>query len=263
MTGKKQAEITGVVSPKGGVGKSTAALTIASICAGLLNKKTLLIDSDGQCTATKRLRDELTPDRENTLYGVITGESKTSAVIQKSKFENLFLLPSHPKLLKLTSVDYPPGLIPQMMLRTVIDPIAAHFDHIIVDSPGFFGDILSATICSAHHLLVPIGLEDDNLGGLDTIKSLVLTLSENNLTRLSSPIRAFFYNMPPPSDLTKIQQETIEKIRFDYKNEYTGIAIPRSDGRIVASNNTKTTLYYAFPKSSVTKKYIELTNQIT
>lgn len=254
------ATITGVVSPKGGVGKTTASLTIASICAGLLDQKTLLIDSDGQNDSTRRLRHN--DKYESTLYDIIVKGLQPGKVVQKSKYKNLFLLPSDPRLLKLSAKDYPDDLIPQFMLRSVVDPLVKFFDQIIIDSPGYFGDLLKATVCAAHHVLVPISLEDDCVNAFETTRNLIESLTKGKLTRLKGPVRTFFFNMPAPSDLTKTQKLRIDELKEEYTDNFIDIAVPAASTKVLSSNNQNTTLFYGFPNSSVSKKYVELTSHL-
>ena len=254
-------EIYGVVSPKGGVGKTTASLCIASVCAGLLQKKTLLVDADGQNDCTRRIRNKT--DYDLTIFDLIVRQAEPQDVLQKSKFENLYLIPSDPKLHKLSAKDYPDDLVPQYLIREVVDPIASYFDYIIIDSPGFYGDLLRATICAANYLLVPISLENDCVNAFDTTKMLADALEKNGLTRLKSPVKTFFYKMPPKSELTKTQASRVRELKSSYKDNYLGIDIPSSRTKVLTSNNANSTLFYSFPKSNVSKKYIKLTQELT
>ena len=91
-------KIIAISNQKGGVGKTTTSVNLASSLAAL-EKKVLLIDFDPQANATTGLGLSNTENSELTIYSVLNGNKKITEVIQKTKFENLKLVTS--KLMKM------------------------------------------------------------------------------------------------------------------------------------------------------------------
>ena len=83
-------KIISIINQKGGVGKTTTVINLASALSQQ-GKKILVIDLDPQGNATTGLGLSNTENSELTIYSVLNGNKKISEVIQSTKFENLNL----------------------------------------------------------------------------------------------------------------------------------------------------------------------------
>ena len=82
----------GICNQKGGTGKTTTAINLASYLA-LANRKTLLIDMDPQGNATSGTG--VNRENKSSIYEVIMGDAKIEESIYPTEWPNLFLIPSH------------------------------------------------------------------------------------------------------------------------------------------------------------------------
>ena len=87
-------KIISIINQKGGVGKTTTVINLASALSQQ-GKRILVIDLDPQGNATTGLGLSNTEQSDQTIYGILNGTMAISDVIKKTKFENLDLISSN------------------------------------------------------------------------------------------------------------------------------------------------------------------------
>ena len=85
-------KIIAVTNQKGGVGKTTTAVNLAS-ALGALNKKVLLVDIDPQGNATSGLGVNK-QEQNGSSYEIMLGRADAEKTVMKTEFKNLSLVPS-------------------------------------------------------------------------------------------------------------------------------------------------------------------------
>lgn len=141
-----------IANPKGGVGKTTSAV---SICAGAtrLGLRGLIVDLDAQANATRWLMNGEWGPPGRTVSEVLRGEITCSSALVETA--NGWLLPSR---LQLSSLDY--SLFgqanPDGRLRQALDPISDRFDLVLVDCPPWLGNLTLNAFVAADIVLIPI-----------------------------------------------------------------------------------------------------------
>src|SRR2546426_3062427 len=89
--------VIAVANQKGGVGKTTTAINLASSFAAC-EVNTLLVDCDPQSNATSGLGLVKDPERLNT-YHLLVGATSAEEAVQATALEQLWLIPAHKKLI--------------------------------------------------------------------------------------------------------------------------------------------------------------------
>lgn len=169
------AKILTVVIRKGGSGKTTTAINLASGLAKQ-GKRVLLVDLDSQANASEALRIS---DSERNIASVLSGRLTISDAIQPVK--DFYLLASTAEL-----ADYEPSLTAHFNLHAVkslLDQVRQDFDYIVIDTPpsdgiltrnGLVASDLAIIPTQAHYLAVK-GLHKA-LELLDDVKQVNPTL---------------------------------------------------------------------------------------
>lgn len=164
-----------IANQKGGVGKTTLAINLASALA-ILDKKVLLIDADPQANATTGL-GQRTENLEFSIYDCIVGSINLEDIIIETSTPNLSLIPSSIDLvgaeIELVSMEDR-----EYVLKTCIDSIKDKFDYIFIDCLPSLGLITINSLTAADSVLIPIQCEIFSLEGLGKLKNTIQLVTE-------------------------------------------------------------------------------------
>ena len=145
-------KIIAITNQKGGVGKTTTSVNLSS-CLAYENKKTLLIDCDPQGNSTSGLGIEK-DDYELSIYDCFVDSSKTKDAVIKTKYNNLYVIPSSSDL-SAAEIELAYEDKREFFLKNAIDMIKENFDYIIIDSPPALGMFTINIMTASDSVLIP------------------------------------------------------------------------------------------------------------
>ncbi len=162
-------KIIAIANQKGGVGKTTTAINLGG-CFGVLEYKTLVVDSDPQANATSGLG--LDPGVTGNIYDCIINDVHPNEFIQKTDNPNLYILPSHIDLVgsELELINLPNR---EYKLKQALDKIKDDYDFIIIDCSPSLGLITVNSLVAADSVMIPVQCEYFALEGLGKLLNTI------------------------------------------------------------------------------------------
>ena len=163
-------KVISISNQKGGVGKTTTAVNLATALAAV-NKKVLVLDLDPQGNATVSFGVERKNVPKN-MYRVLMGEEMLSSAIVWTKIPNLSVVASSRDL---AGVDYDLSnrASPQFFLKKAIEQNQLSYDYVFIDCPPAVGMLTVNALVASNSVIVPVQCEYLALEGLaDLLKTI-------------------------------------------------------------------------------------------
>ena len=180
-TGTRRAKVIAVTSLKGGVGKTTTSVNLASALARYHDQRVLLVDLDPQGHVGTSLRTQL-DEGGGRLAEVLTAEQPGHVmdVATYTKVPGLSVTPSDPSLAEAESL-LAAKIGKELILRDALQVTRTYYDVIVIDCPPNLGNLTVNALVASDLLLVPCDLSPLALKGVEGL----LTQSQQIAARLN------------------------------------------------------------------------------
>ncbi len=169
-------KIIAVTNQKGGVGKTTTSINLAS-CLAVAERSVLLIDIDPQANATSGVGVNPEDNEVSSYEIVLNGIAALKAII-KTDVPNLDLIPSHIRLVG-AEVELVSTANRETKLKKALQEIKDKYDFIIIDCPPSLGLLTLNAMTAADSVLIPIQCEYYALEGLSQLLNTVHLVQKN------------------------------------------------------------------------------------
>ena len=150
------AKIIAFANQKGGVGKTTTCVNLATYLAAY-GKKVLLVDLDPQGNATTGVGVEKTKDMK-TFFDIVAGEATITDIIQATNIRNLSIVASNVDLagaeVALVQIENR-----EKVLANQLGTIRNNYDYILMDCPPSLGLITVNALTATDSVIIPIQCE--------------------------------------------------------------------------------------------------------
>lgn len=246
-------KIFSVSNQKGGVGKTTTTVNLATALAAL-RKKVLIIDLDPQGNATVSLGVQRRQGGANS-YTVLTGRYAGSASVVQTAIPYLYMLPASQELLgvdmELADVDRP-----QFFLKKAVADLS-DFDYIFVDCPPAVGLLTMNALVASDSVIIPVQCEYLALEGVaDLMKTIDKVKKNFNPTLKIDGIVMTMYD-----GRSRLSRSVVNDVRSFFGDLVYETVIPRNVRIPEAPSHGKPVMLYDF-KSVGAQSYIHLAGEV-
>ena len=253
-------KVISIVNQKGGVGKTTTSINLSASLA-VLGKKVLLIDLDPQGNTTTGVGINK-GDINKSIYEVLIGECKITEAILKTKFGELYVIPS---IIQLAGLEY--ELLDKSredtsfkkveQLKNSLMDVKDSFDYIILDCPPSLSLITTNALAASNSVIIPVQCEYFALEGItQLLKTIMIQQKTLNPTL---DIEGVLLTMLDPR--TNLGFEVVEEIRKYFKEKVYNTIIPRLIRLTEAPSHGKPIIVYD-PKSRGSEAYMNLAKEV-
>jgi chromosome partitioning protein len=219
----RRGRILAVTNQKGGVGKTTTALNVATALA-LAGQRVLIVDIDPQGNLTSGMGQKGQRGPGGSAYEAVTTDAETpDGFILPTRVANLFLIPADRNL---TGAEIEMVMLPERerRLQRVLLPLRERFDYILIDCPPSLGLLTLNALVAADAVVIPLHCEYFALEGLaDLVSTLRRVRGALNPALDIEGVLLTMYD-----ERTNLGQQVARDVREFFKDKVFQTVIPRN-----------------------------------
>ena len=223
MTDKKRARVLAVANQKGGVGKTTTAINLAT-CIAMTGRSVLLVDIDPQGNLTSGVGLKNQQTEAGTVYEALTRDPLDSTgFVLPTAVDNLFLIPANRNLTgaEIEMVTFQER---ERRLKRITESLRSHFDYIFIDCPPSLGLLTLNALVAADAVFIPLHCEYFALEGLaDLVGTLRRVRGSLNPSLEIEGVLLTMYD-----ERTNLGQQVAKDVREFFKDKVYNTVIPRN-----------------------------------
>jgi chromosome partitioning protein len=244
-----------IANQKGGVGKTTTAINLATALAAI-GERVLIVDLDPQGNASTGLGIDR-KNRRLSSYDLLIGEQGVLDVVQETAVPNLFIVPSTMDLLGIEMEIAQQSDRVFKLKKALAHPEALQFSYILVDCPPSFNLLTMNAMAAAHSVLVPLQCEFFALEGLSQLLETVdqVRRSVNPQLDIQGIVLTMF------DSRNNLAQQVVNDVRTHLGEKVYHTLIPRNVRVSEAPSYGKPAILYDL-KCAGSQAYLQLASEV-
>jgi len=217
----RPARVLVVANQKGGVGKTTTAVSLAAALADD-GCRVLLVDLDPQANATSGLGLRVGEGEPGT-YDVLVADVPYSHAVVETAVPGLSVLPSSLDLAG-AEIELVSAFSREQKLRRALEPARERYDVVVIDCPPSLGLLTVNALCAADGVIVPIQCEYFALEGLGALRRNADLIR----AQLNPTLEIVGFVLTMLDARTRLSQQVVDEVRAHFGDLVFTTRIPRS-----------------------------------
>ena len=244
-----------ITSHKGGVGKTSTAINLAHYLSK--EGRVLVVDCDAQANSTCAFGIN-TKDKGTLAELLCIPAVSAEDVIQKTKIENLDIIPSDTSLM-IAEAELATKKTKELILRSKLKNI--DYDYVIFDCPPSFHSIVLNALAASDHVILPISLGYFALDGIHTLLETLNLVNHRIASLINHKVSLLGILVTFHDTRTKLGKSILSIVKDKFFDQLFKTTIPQNI-KIAESQAYEKTIFDYDPSCAGAQAYTDFSKEV-